>query len=145
MSRTWIPAALRRSVVDRAAESCEYCGIPEKAVFARHEIDHIISEKHGGATESENLALACLLCNKNKGSDIASVDPTTDEIVPLYNPRREDWATHFELRLDGLIFAKTAAGRATARILRFDDPDRIMERRLLIEAGEVKATEPTTG
>ncbi len=138
MSYTWIPAALRRSVVERASECCEYCGIPEKAVFAHHQIDHIISEKHGGATESHNLAFCCLLCNKNKGSDIASIDPRSGEIVPLFNPRNDDWATHFELRSDGRILAKTGVGRATARLLRFDEPDRITERHLLIEAGEIQ-------
>ncbi len=145
MSYSWIPAALRRSVVERAAGRCEYCGIPEKAVFARHQIDHIISEKHGGATESNNLAFSCLLCNKNKGSDIASIDPVTGEIVPLFNPRREDWATHFELRPDGRILAKTAVSRATARLLRLDNPDRITERHLLIDAGEIESTKPPSG
>lgn len=37
------------------------------------QVDHIISEKHGGATEEHNLAYACSYCNRNKGSDIGSI------------------------------------------------------------------------
>lgn len=74
MSPTYIPIALRRLVYERAEGCCEYCLMPETAVFATHEIDHILAQKHGGKTEANNLALACALCNKYKGSDLASLD-----------------------------------------------------------------------
>lgn len=80
--------------------------IPEIATLATHEIDHIIAEKHGGCTEAENLALSCTLCNKHKGSDIASVDPETGEIVPLYNPRQKKWNEHLWLSLFILLRAE---------------------------------------
>jgi hypothetical protein len=48
MADTYVPAALRQLVRERAAERCEYCLIPESVSFAVHEIDHIIAEKHGG-------------------------------------------------------------------------------------------------
>ncbi len=41
----------------RAAGLCEYCRISDQFTLAEHEIDHIISLKHGGQTTSENLAL----------------------------------------------------------------------------------------
>jgi 5-methylcytosine-specific restriction endonuclease McrA len=88
MSKTYIPVALRRQVEERAYSCCEYCLIPSFATFSAHEIDHIIAEKHGGRTEAENLALSCTLCNKYKGSDLASIDPDTEKIVPLYHPRQ---------------------------------------------------------
>ena len=99
---TYIPAKLRRLVYELADRRCEYCLIPEIAVLAAHEVDHIISQKHGGSTESENLALSCALCNKRKGSDIASLDEETGDIVALYHPRRERWLDHFQLA-DSLI------------------------------------------
>jgi 5-methylcytosine-specific restriction endonuclease McrA len=89
MSDTHTPAALRRLVYERAGGHCEYCLIPDTLVLVAHQIDHIIAEKHGGLTEADNLALACVLCNKHKGSDLASIDPQTGEIVPLYHPRRD--------------------------------------------------------
>ena len=137
MSYTYVAADLRRSVVERAGGRCEYCLIPDRATFAALQIDHIVAEKHGGTTASENLALACALCNKCKSSDIAAIDPVSGEIVALYNPRLATWQTHFELRPDGRILGKTPEGRATARLLRFEDTYRVEERRLLIEAGEL--------
>lgn len=74
MSYSYISAALRQQVYDRANGCCEYCLIPELAVLFTHQVDHVIAEKHGGLTEAFNLALACVLCNKFKGSDIASID-----------------------------------------------------------------------
>ena len=62
---------------ERAAESCEYCLIPESITLATHAIDHIVAEKHGGHTAADNLALSCTICNGHKGSDLASVDPET--------------------------------------------------------------------
>jgi len=55
---TYIPAELRRAVIERANGSCEYCLMPLIDRFLPYEIDHIVSEKHGGTTESENLCLA---------------------------------------------------------------------------------------
>lgn len=131
---TYIPVELRRLVYKRAGGCCEYCLIPEGAVFVSHEVDHIIPQKHGGPTESDNLALSCAICNKHKGSDLASIDPVTDTIVPLYHPRRDRWSEHFRLS-DSHIFPLTPKGRVTVRLLQFNSPDRLEERELLIAAG----------
>ena len=133
MSDTYISAATRQLVYDRAAGCCEYCLIPETTVLAAHEIDHIISRKHGGTDELDNLALSCALCNKHKSSDLTSIDPDTDEIVPLYHPRQDSWPDHFQLRgaqFEGL----TPTGRVTIRLLQLNRSDRIEERQLLIAA-----------
>ena len=97
MSKAYVSAALKRLVCDRANFACEYCLMPEISVFLPHEIDHIIAEKHGGQTNENNLALACTICNKYKGSDLASIDPLNGEIVRLYHPRRDRWREHFKL------------------------------------------------
>ena len=64
MSVTYIPTALRNLVYNRADGRCEYYLISPAVSFAKHQIDHIIAEKHGGQTVEENLALSCVLCNK---------------------------------------------------------------------------------
>lgn len=133
MSPTYIPAALRRLVYERAAGRCEYCLIPESAVFATHEIDHILPQKHGGKTEANNLALSCALCNKYKGSDLASLDPETQRIVPLYHPRQDRWSDHFQLH-EAQFVPRTPIGRVTIRLLQLNHPDRVAERALLITA-----------
>lgn len=48
MSVTYIPTALRNEVYERAEGCCEYCLISESVSFAKHQIDHVIAEKHGG-------------------------------------------------------------------------------------------------
>jgi HNH endonuclease len=137
MSKTYIPVALRRQVEERAHNCCEYCLMPDFATFAAHEIDHIIAEKHGGRTESENLALSCTLCNKYKGSDLASIDPDTEKIVPLYHPRQNIWREHFQL--SGAEFMPlTAIGRVTIRLLQLNRLDRLEERQLLLDAGIIE-------
>jgi 5-methylcytosine-specific restriction endonuclease McrA len=95
-----IPDDVRQMVAERAGYRCEYCLIPESQVFIPHQIDHIIAQKHRGKSTLDNLAYSCALCNKRKGSDVASFDEETDQVVPLYNPRRNVWAEHF--RLDGV-------------------------------------------
>ncbi len=131
---TYISAALRRTVYERAGGCCEYCLIPETAVLAVHEIDHIIAQKHGGLTETDNLALSCAICNKHKGSDLASIDQVTGELAALYHPRRQQWQEHFQLK-DGVLIPLTQTGRVTVRLLQLNSPCRIQERNLLIQSG----------
>jgi hypothetical protein len=133
MSKAYVSAALRRLVCDRANHACEYCLMPEIAVFVSHEIDHVIAEKHGGQTNENNLALACTICNKYKGSDLASIDPSNGEIVRLYHPRRDRWRDHFQLE-EGEIIPLTSIGGVTVRLLQINRPDRVEERRLLSQA-----------
>lgn len=96
----------------------------------------MVSEKHGGRTEEENLALACAPCNRRKGSDIGSVIPGTEELVRLYNPRTDRWDEHFLLDpLTMAIVPRTVIGTVTVRMLGLNEPDRINERQLLFRAG----------
>ena len=134
MTTVYISSALRQAVYARANGRCEYCLIPESVVLAAHQVDHIIALKHGGLSDLNNLALSCTLCNKHKGSDLASLDPETGQVTPLYHPRRDRWAEHFELE-GGRIVPRTAAGRATARLLQLNTPERVDERLLLVAAG----------
>jgi 5-methylcytosine-specific restriction endonuclease McrA len=94
---TYIPTALRREVVERARNRCEYCLLSAEVAFFPHEVDHVVAEKHGGATDIDNLALACWRCNRHKGSDLTSFDPQTRELSTLFNPRTQVWSEHFAL------------------------------------------------
>ena len=144
MSTGDIPEALRALVRERAGFICEYCLIHEEdvgyrlrvRVAHRVEIDHVIAGKHGGATEGDNLALACLYCNRNKGSNIASIIPETGDLVRLFNPRKDLWHDHFRLSRDRItIVPRTLIGEATCRILGLNDRTRLLERRALREIG----------
>jgi HNH endonuclease len=132
MPRIDIPSPLRQLVEERAHASCEYCLLHQDDAATRHHIDHLIARKHGGPTESQNLAFACQLCNRYKGSDLAAIDPATQKVVPLFNPRTQIWGEHFEL-VGEHIRGLTEAGCATTQLLRLNDEARLIDRRALIE------------
>jgi hypothetical protein len=131
---TYIDARLRRRVRARAKGVCEYCLIHERDTFLGCQIDHIVAEKHGGVTASENLAFACTFCNRAKGTDLASIDATTGELVRLFNPRVDRWNEHFEIRADA-IEPLGSIGSVTVRLLGFNTPERRLERQTLASIG----------
>ena len=102
--------------------------------FSPHQIDHIISRKHGGSSDADNLAYARLQCNLYKGTDIGSVDTRTRTFVGLYHPRRHRWADHFELK-GAVIEPLTSEGSATARLLKLNLDRRVVERQSLASVG----------
>jgi HNH endonuclease len=131
---SYISEELRRLVALRAEHLCEYCLIYEEDTFYGCEVDHIISVKHGGLAEADNLAYACVFCNRQKGSDIGSIVRRTGEFSRFFNPRIDRWGEHF--RLEGaMIQPQTMIGEVTARILGFNHSDRLLERQTLIAVG----------
>lgn len=128
---TYIDAPLRRLVIDRAGNCCEYCLLEQDdSPFSFH-IEHIISEKHDGTTSADNLCLSCPECNAYKGSDIGSIDRNTGLLTPLFNPRTQRWTDHFRLE-EAQIIPLTAESRVTVFLLRLNDPERLAERALLL-------------
>ena len=43
---SYVSAALRKQVIDRAESKCEYCKFPQALSFFTFEMEHIISKKH---------------------------------------------------------------------------------------------------
>lgn len=128
-------SAENRTIVSvRAHHVCEYCLIAEADAFFKFQIEHIISRKHGGSSELDNLAFACVFCNRYKGSDIATLHPETKELVQIYNPRVMRWREHFRLN-EVIIEPLTEIGEATIRILQMNHEDQILERRVLYNCG----------
>ncbi len=129
-----IPTELRKLVLVRAMNRCEYCHLPQAYSLFSFQIDHIRSLKHGGQTVPENLALACGICNGNKGADLGTALTVSRELTPFFDPRLDNWNDHFEM--DGpLILPKTAIGEATVRMFLFNEIERVMERQILVDAG----------
>jgi hypothetical protein len=125
-----VSAALRRQIAERAQFRCEYCLMPESELFAGCEVDHIISRKHGGLTDSANLAFSCERCNRAKGSDVGSMIGTDCYLVRLFNPRIDYWHQHFRL-VGALIEPLSDIGTVTVRLLRLNAPDRVLQRHVL--------------
>ena len=113
-----ISTEVRQNVYQRANGCCEYCLSLEKDGFLPHQIDHILPKQHGGADDFENLALCCVICNRNKGPNMATLDPKTGELTRFFNPRRQLWHEHFILE-NGSIRGLTPEGRATIAIFKF--------------------------
>jgi hypothetical protein len=133
---------VRQLVRQRAKYLCEYCHSSEKANATRFTMDHILPQSLGGSDDSENLALACQRCNERHYNFIAGIDPQTKEIIPLFNPRQQQWVDHFIWTADGIrILGISPTGRSTCNRLdinddRYDEDDSIRAaRRLWVQAG----------
>ncbi len=82
----------------------------------------------------DNLALACVRCNRRKGTNLSSVDPDSGNVIPLFHPRRDRWANHFVLE-GSRIIGVTPTGRATVLLLQLNSSERVRTRRRLQQAG----------
>lgn len=120
-----ISAGLRQLVRNRAGDQCEYCQLTqEQSPLASLQIEHIVSIKHGGLTELDNLALACMACNLHKGSNLAGIDPESGKLAPLFHPRTQVWREHFSWR-GAEIQGTTSTGRTTIQVLQLNSEERL--------------------
>jgi HNH endonuclease len=127
----------RRERVERRADRrCEYCRAPQPVTGVRYHLDHILAESLGGTDDMGNLALACPMCNNHKSAHVLGADDRGLDAGRLFNPRRDNWDTHFvfdavTLQLSG----RTAEGQGTVNRLRMNDAIQIEARRQWIELG----------
>ena len=136
MSDPYIPKALRAKVAAQARHRWGYCLTSEAIVGTPMEIDHIIPQSLGGLTEEDNLWLACSLCNDHKGDRIAALDPLTDEIVRLFDPRHQVWQEHFAWTAEGdRIVGLTPIGRASVVALNLNRPSLVKARQAWVAVG----------
>src|SRR5688572_19751827 len=135
--RKKIPADVARRVRADAGNRCGYCQSHQQYVHAPMEIDHIIPLADGGTDAEENLWLACPICNGHKYDRHSAIDPETGEVVPLFNPRTQQWSEHFTWIENGLlIVGLTPIGRGTVlALLLNEDPIALQTRPHWIAAG----------
>jgi hypothetical protein len=94
---------------------------------ATFHVEHITPKAAGGADEPDNLALACPGCNLAKVDRTTAADPNTGQDAPLFNPRVDTWADHFEWD-DRHVVGLTPTGRATVAALNLNHARRVMIR-----------------
>ena len=112
-----IPRPLAREVRERAGGLCEYCWLLQDSQEATFHVDHIVPRSRGGATTLDNLALACVSCSLRKAARHSARDPRTGKLVPLYNPRFDDWTDHFAFTKRWSLSGRSPVGRATIEAL----------------------------
>lgn len=134
MKRINIPDNIRILVAHRANFRCEYCKISQEDHFLAFHIDHVIALKHGGKNDIINLAWACADCNQNKGTDLATFIESDDDLIPLFNPRKQVWTEHFRIETCEII-PLTKIGKATVKLLQLNNPDILIFRQLLFQTG----------
>jgi hypothetical protein len=128
--------ATRAFIRERAGNACEYCRLSQEYQPAYHfHVEHVRPKKHGGGDGVENLALACQQCNLHKGTNLSGIDPESQEITAIFNPRQERWSDHFE-RHGVFIRGNTNVGRATVEALCMNREDRVELRRHLMMLGD---------
>ena len=111
---------LRNLVQERAGNRCEYCHIhQDDEPFYRFHLEHIIARQHRGSGGPTNLALSCHHCNLHKGPNLSAIDPITEQVVLLFNPREQNWHEHFSLRGPSIL-GLTPIGRATIQLLQMN-------------------------
>ena len=104
----------KRLVRQRAGCLCEYCHSSERLSANRFTI--------GGSDELDNLALACRRCNERRYNFMDGLDSETQEVVPLFNPRQQNWSDHFIWIDEGtVVCGATPIGRATCSRLDMND------------------------
>ena len=132
-----IKPALRNQIEAIAGNRCEYCRSPALFATQTFALDHIIPRSKGGKSILDNLALACTGCNSHKHTRTFWRDSVTDEIVPLYHPRRQLWHEHFTWNDDySQILGLTPTGRATVDALKLNRESLTNLRRALLAIGE---------
>lgn len=137
-----IADSTRQAVRERANYLCEYCHSPERLSANRFTIDHINPRSLEGSDDISNLALACRRCNERRYNFVTGIDPATQEIVPIFNPRSQKWTEHFVWLGGGVVIEGiTPIGRATCvrmdlNDLRYPEEDSIRAtRQLWIKTG----------
>jgi hypothetical protein len=129
-----ISEGLRRQIIEEANHRCEYCQTSSRLTGIPLVMEHILPRSLGGTDDMINLAAACYRCNEFKGAKTEAVDPESQQLVQLFNPRIEDWAAHFFWGNGGThIIGNTPTGRATVVALRLNNDNLVAARLIWIE------------
>lgn len=133
----YISSKLRDLVAKRANFVCEYCKAQEDFSADSFSVEHIKPIILGGQTIAENLAYSCLGCNSHKSIKIQAIDPISEQIFSLFNPRTQIWHEHFTWNKKFTeIIGLTPIGRATIKTLKLNRKGLINLRWALFAVGK---------
>ena len=73
--------------------------------------------------------------HSRKGPNLTGIDPVTNEVVPLFHPRQNEWLDHFQV-IGARIEGRTPLGRTTVQVLAMNDARRLDLRQELLARNE---------
>lgn len=124
-----ISSQLRQQIITAADYRCEYCKSSSRLTGTPLVMEHILPRAFDGTDDPENLAASYYRFNEFKGAKIHAIDPDTNQLVKLFNPRTQTWTKHFAWKNSGtFITGLTSIGRATVIALRLNN-ENIVEAR----------------
>ena len=133
---SYLPTDLHERLLEADNHCCAYCRTTESNTGQPMTVDHILPQAEGGDTTFENLCFACRRCNEYKGITVSAQDPLTGETEPLFHPRQQVWADHFQWDESGtLLVGLTAVGRATIVALKMNNSIIVYARRRWVSVG----------
>ena len=136
LKRKKFSQAERDFIALRAHNCCEYCLILHDYSPDSFEIEHIISLFEDGTNDSLNLAFSCGGCNNRKRDKIKAIDPETQIITSLFNPRTDKWHEHFRWADNfSIVEGITPQGRATVDFLKINRKGLVNLRKALFAYG----------
>ncbi|MGB8700781.1 MAG: HNH endonuclease signature motif containing protein [Thermosynechococcaceae cyanobacterium] len=139
-----ISAQLRQQIIAAADYRCEYCKSSARLTGTPLVMEHILPRSLGGVDDLENLAASCYRCNEFKGAKTHSIDPDTDRLIELFNPRMQSWTEHFMWDNSGTCIAGlTNIGRATVIALRLNNENIVEARTFWVQVGWHPPTDMT--
>ena len=133
MSLSSIPASLRRKILRRDNEQCQYCRLRQVGQAAVFHINHVVPKSRGGPTHESNLVVQCPHCSLHKSDKLLVSDSTSGDLVRLFHPLQQKWEDHFALDPSGLCKGLTPTGRATVEALHMNHPRTRLARFMQIE------------
>lgn len=66
---------------------------------------------------------------------MGAYDHETRVLTPLFNPRSQQWAEHFQMGDDAIIIGTSSIGRVTIRLLEMNNPVVVEVRHTIVELG----------
>jgi hypothetical protein len=94
---------------------------PPSSGARRHQLSRLAPKIDNAEVQVWSL---CVFCNLHKGPNLTGIDPATDQIVPLFNPRQDTYSEHFEVR-GAFIVGLTPQGRATVNVLAMNSAEQL--------------------
>jgi HNH endonuclease len=131
-----ISAQLRQQIITAADHRCEYCKSSSRLTGTPLVMEHILPRSLNDTDDPENLAASCYCCNEFKGEKTHAIDPDTNQLVELFNPRMQTWTKHFVWKNNGLLVTGlTNIGRTTVIALRLNNENIVEARTFWVEVG----------